>query len=235
MITIAAKTEKGTPCRYAQIRDFLAESSSIYPGIEIWWENQVLPGLQTGERICRLTTINDEIAAIGIGKKGQKSAKLCTLRVRDSFRGSGLGQRMLVDTLCDLLEVECKSVHFTISEEICPDSLGFFTKYGFGLASWSRGKYVKGLDELAFAASAKRIRTSLWLNRVVSRIKGNLPTPKRDICISQLRIFNSWTNSIDKYTSESRTVIACPKIRLKSSLYDCPPSPRFIGPLINTA
>ena len=235
MITTSIKTELGTPGRYVQIREVLAESSSLYPGIEIWWDKQVVPGLQTGERICRIATIDDEIAAIGIGKRGKKSAKLCTLRVRDQFLGSGLGQKMLFDTLSDLFERDCKSIHFTISEEICSHSLSFFTKYGFGLTSWKRGKYVKGLDELSFAAPAKRLRISLWTNRLLSRIKRNLQTQEWDTYSSQLRISKNWPEPMDKHIRKSSTVIACPKIRLKSGLYAHPLSPRFIGPLINTA
>ncbi len=235
LIAIVPKIVPGAPARYAQIREVLSESTSLYPGIEEWWDNRVAPGLTTGERTCRVLIIEDEIAAISIGKRGHESAKLCTLRVRDRYRGYGVGQKLLFETLSDLLQTSCRSVHFTISEEICAESLGFFTRYGFGLASWARGKYVKGMDELSFAASVKRLRTSLWANRVKNSIERTF-SPTIDAAFkSRMTEFVRIATSAEQHVGTSGAPVAACEFELKSPVNVPTPAFRLPSPVINSA
>lgn len=235
LIAIVPKILPGAPMRYAQIREVLAESASLYPGIEEWWDSRVAPGLTTGERTCRIVVIDEEIAAIGIGKRGNGSAKLCTLRVCDRYRRCGLGQKLLFETLSDLLETSCRSVHFTISEEIRAESLGFFTRYGFGLASWTRGKYVRGMDELSFAASAKRLRVSLWADRVKNSIKRRFSPPIDAAFKSGMTGFVGIAETAQQHVGPWGFSIASCEFELKSPVNVPTPSFRFASPLIHPA
>ena len=143
------------------IRKFLLESVSIYPGIDDWWDDQVLDGIRTGERICRVALDGDRLAAVSIAKRSRKSAKLCTLRVRQPYQSLGVGQNLVRETFSDLLQSGCSSIHYTISEEIRAQCGGFFESYGFKTKSWKNGQYVRGMDEILCAATAPTIARSL--------------------------------------------------------------------------
>src|SRR6266487_1527915 len=62
---------------YAKIRDFLLESSHLYPDIESWWHNRVRPTFEQGGRIVLVVDSGSSLEGLFIGKPGD-SAKLCT-------------------------------------------------------------------------------------------------------------------------------------------------------------
>ncbi len=143
------------------IEDFLGESDGLYPGIVHWWRKSVLPDLGEGRRLCRAISVDGAVAALAIARIERKSSKLCTLRVDPKFRNQGLGQRLLRQVLGGLLESGTRRVHFTISEQILDECGSFFQPYGFRLAHWRQGWYVRGMWELAFSARASVIRDAL--------------------------------------------------------------------------
>lgn len=141
----------------SQIKEFLLESRELYPGIDSWWQGVVIPGIRTGERVCYAARVKGYIAAVSIGKRARRSAKLCTLRVHDAFRGFGLGERLLKLTIDELLRTNCQRVHYTISENVFSQCGSFFKPYGFSLISWKKERYTRGIEELVFAASSRRL------------------------------------------------------------------------------
>ncbi|HLP82841.1 MAG TPA: hypothetical protein VK157_00690 [Phycisphaerales bacterium] len=159
-------TERGrvaamTPDWHKQVENFLVESDHLYPGIDHWFRNSVVPGLETGKRLCRAVVIGDQIAALAIAKVSASSSKLCTLRVRPEFQRLGLGERLLRSVLANLLEYDTRKVHFTISEEVFDKCGGFFAPYGFKLGHWRKGWYVRGMYEMAYWARESTIRDVL--------------------------------------------------------------------------
>jgi predicted transcriptional regulator len=139
----------------------LGESDGLYPGITEWWKRRVIPGLESGERRCRMVSVDGAIAAVAIAKYGRKSSKLCTLRVGPRFQRNGIGQQLLRTTLRDLLQSDTRRIHFTISEEIFSNCGSFFTPYGFHLAHWKKGWYVRGMYEMAFSAPASLVADAM--------------------------------------------------------------------------
>lgn len=139
------------------VEEFLGESAGLYPGIEHWWRSKVIPGLNGPSRVCRMVAVDGKVAAIAIAKYGRQSSKLCTLRVRPEFRSAGYGQSLLRSVLVSLMEAGTEKVHFTISEEIEAQCGSFFAPYGFHLDDWSRGRYVRGMDELVYSAGCDQI------------------------------------------------------------------------------
>src|SRR6266404_3461550 len=160
LITLS-KVRNSNSDLYSKIRDFLIESNTIYPSIEEWWMNRVLPGLKNRERVCQLIMAKDQIAALSIIKNSSKSSKLCTLRVREEYRSSGFGQSLLRFAFERFLSNKCESVHYTISDEMMVECGDFFTPYGFKLSSWNRNRYVKGKDELVFSVPTPRLINSM--------------------------------------------------------------------------
>lgn len=147
-------TEQDERILVSQIKEFLLESVELYPSIDSWWQGKVIPGIRTGERICFAARIHGHVAAVSIGKRARGSAKLCTLRVRNAFRGLGIGERLLQRTIEELLRTDCQRVHYTISEDVFSQCGRFFQPYGFSLVSWKNERYARGIEELVFAANS---------------------------------------------------------------------------------
>src|SRR5579872_3237989 len=81
---------------YGNIRDFLLESCHLYPEIEVWWQERVKPSVRAGKRIALVVDSGDSLEGILIAKPGE-SAKLCSLRLRESFRNQGIGRVLLTE------------------------------------------------------------------------------------------------------------------------------------------
>lgn len=158
---VRGPTQRITPEWHSLVSEFLVESEHLYPGIEKWWSDKVVPGLDDGRRLCRMIAVDGEVAALAIAKVDIHSSKLCTLRVRPKFQGLGLGQQLIRSTFASLLERQTGRIHFTISEEINHECGSFFEPYGFKLGAWKRGWYVRGMYEMAYWAKASRIRDAL--------------------------------------------------------------------------
>lgn len=150
-----------TPRLYGEVEAFLAESVEIYPGIDEWWRNRVVPGIERADRICRIAFIDNKLAAVAIGRLHTKSSKLCTLRVRPEYRGKRIGQRLLESTLHDFMRHGARRVHYTISEAVVAECGGFFQPYGFGLAHYRKDWYARDMFELAYTATRNQVLTGL--------------------------------------------------------------------------
>jgi len=139
---------------YSVVRDFLLGSESLYPGIDKWWDQRVVPGIGINQRVCHAALVDGELVGVSIGKRASGSAKLCTLRVKDEYQREGVGEQLLHRTLRDLLDAGCERVHYTISERVLGQCSNFFTPYGFSMRSWASDRYVRGMDEFVFSVEA---------------------------------------------------------------------------------
>jgi hypothetical protein len=83
---------------YAKISDFLLESSDLYPDIEFWWQNRVRPTFEEGKRVVLVVDSGSSLEGLFIGKPGD-SAKLCTLRLRESVRNQRIGRVLVTEGL----------------------------------------------------------------------------------------------------------------------------------------
>lgn len=126
---------------------FLQLMSADYPDITNWYLNKVMPGLCSGTRKIVQVRQNDELVAIGIGKKISSEAKICTVRVSPEYVGRGFG-RKIFDNLIEWLGVAHPFI--TVGESKLPCFEKIFTNYGFKLTSARNGLYVPNRVELFF-------------------------------------------------------------------------------------
>jgi predicted transcriptional regulator/predicted N-acetyltransferase YhbS len=138
------------PEDYAEIREFLRESSPLYPGIESWWDNRVRPNLEQGRRIALVVDTKSSFEGLFIGKPGN-SAKLCTLRLRESVRDQGVGRVLITEGLSRLLDNNTNRFHVTISEAAEEGCKPFFESIGFQQIAVEPNRYKYGLDELIYS------------------------------------------------------------------------------------
>lgn len=135
---------------YPEIRDFLLESSSIYPGIEFWWDKRVRPSLELCRRVVLVVDAGGSLEGLFIGKPGN-SAKLCTLRLRESIRNQGIGRALVTEGVNRLLDQDTRKFHITISEAAEEGCTAFFESIGFRRVAVERNRYKRGLDEFVYS------------------------------------------------------------------------------------
>jgi predicted transcriptional regulator/ribosomal protein S18 acetylase RimI-like enzyme len=140
----------------AGIRDFLLESSSLYPGIEFWWDNRVRPALDRGRRIVLVVDAGGSLEGLFIGKPGN-SAKLCTLRLRESVRNQGVGRVLVTEGLSRLLDRDTSEFHVTISEAAEEGCTVFFESIGFRQVAVEPNRYKSGLDEFVYSCPREEV------------------------------------------------------------------------------
>ena len=62
----------------------------MYPSIDKWFNNKVLPGLKTSERVGYIGYLNELPVISSVLKKG-KQAKFCHLKIDKSLQDDNLG------------------------------------------------------------------------------------------------------------------------------------------------
>lgn len=141
---------------YPKIRDFLLESSGLYPEIGTWWENQVCPTISEGKRVVLIVDSGSDLEGLFIGKIGD-SAKLCTLRLRESARNQGVGRVLVAEGLRHLLRFNPSRFHVTISEGAEEGCSPFFESIGFRQVAIERSRYLPGVDEFIYSCDRNEI------------------------------------------------------------------------------
>ena len=141
------------PEDFVQIRDFLMESSDIYPDIARWWSRKAQPSAAAGRRLILVVDVNHRIEGLLIGKPGN-SAKLCALRLRDGVRNQGVGRTLLTEGIVRLANRETNRLHVTISEAAEEGCLAFFESIGFRRMAIERNRYQRGVDEFVYGCRA---------------------------------------------------------------------------------
>ena len=145
---------------YDKIRDFLLESSHLYPDIETWWQSRVCPSVDQRRRIVLVVDSGDSLDGLMIGKPGE-SAKVCALRLRDSVRNQGIGRALLTVGLDRLLVHNPSKFHVTISEGAEEGCVAFFESVGFRRIAIERNRYRNGVDEFVYSCSKEEIEEAV--------------------------------------------------------------------------
>jgi len=145
---------------YAGLREFLLESADLYPQIDLWWANRVRPDLEQGRRIALIVDAGCSIEGLFIGKPGN-SAKLCTLRLRDSVRNQGIGRVLTTEGLRLLLAPDTNRFHVTISEAAEEGSTAFFESIGFRRIAVRPNRYRNGVDEFIYSCPSNEIAETI--------------------------------------------------------------------------
>lgn len=136
---------------------YIQEFSDLYPNINSWFGDKVVPGVKDKTRIILLVIVNEDIIGIAIGKKG-KSTKLCTMHVDEDFRGLGLGDLLLKNILEFARLNSSRSLHFTISEETNSQLENYFKLRNFDKIGWVSNRYRKTIDEFTWKGNLSTIR-----------------------------------------------------------------------------
>jgi predicted transcriptional regulator len=111
----------------------------MYPEIERWYQQKVLPGIRQVERVAFIGYIDDCPVASAVVKKGS-NAKFCHLRINEQIRDAHLGEVFFSLMALEIRDL-AKSVHFTLPESVWQRQSGFFTSFGFSPAELAETQY----------------------------------------------------------------------------------------------
>jgi predicted transcriptional regulator len=150
---------------YPSIFEFLIESNHLYPAIDNWWKNKVLPSTHEGNRVIYVLKEKDTIKGLFIGKKGT-NAKICTLRLKDDVKKNGLGKALLLEGLRHTINKSTKNITATISEAAESSVTRFFELLGFHNIANSRHRYSYGVDEHIYHCSNPHYLTSYLFSQM---------------------------------------------------------------------
>jgi predicted transcriptional regulator len=143
----------------------LLENEAMYPGIDRWYSEKVLPGLKTSERIAYLAFEDERPVASAVLKLGEH-AKFCHVRIREGFRDLDLGQMIFTQLALQARHQKgVTDIHFTLPESLWGQKGEFFKSFGFEAANKSSRQYRYGEEELFCSAPIDKV----W-DRALGRI-----------------------------------------------------------------
>jgi predicted transcriptional regulator len=132
------------------LRTLIRGNEQMYPDIQRWFGDKVLPGLKSGQRIAWVAYEGTQPIASAVLKLGRRS-KFCHLKIRQNFQDMDLGQ-MFFSQMTAEARHEAKEIHFTLPESLWVERRGFFESFGFSSATKAGKEYRKGEPELACSA-----------------------------------------------------------------------------------
>lgn len=212
------------------LKDFktlIEECDDNYPGIDLWFEKKVKPGLREKERGGILIYHNEKPVGASIVRRGG-DGKLCSLRIESDHQKRGLGKLLMALTILDFKS--SNEVHFSIPASLWESKITFFEKYGFHFIGRFKTQYRRGDDELLCAGAFKAA-----LNQVIKDIPEIFDTfsvnKKSDVAKLILSIKPDFVNKIvsGQKTVELRRRFSKKWEGVKVILYATHPNHAFVG------
>jgi predicted transcriptional regulator len=179
-----AEAKKATD-DYRILRHLITENQPMYPNIDRWFDQKVLPGLKSNERIAWVAYEGDSAIASAVLKLGRKS-KFCHLRIQQDFQDLNLG-RMFFSQMTFEARHLAKHIHFTLPESLWCSKSSFFESFGFRHTEKSSKQYRQGDTELVCSAP---------LPTVWSAVLKTLPSLRRKFSVSGYSLNNEILVSI---------------------------------------
>ena len=104
-------------------------NETMYPGIDKWLKNKVIPGLKASERVAYIGYENENPIVTAVVKHGGDS-KFCHLRINDDFQNEHLGE-LFFSLMALEVRNEARDIHFTLPESLWSKKHDFFKSFGF--------------------------------------------------------------------------------------------------------
>lgn len=130
-------------------------NQGMYPGIDRWYRQKVLPGIRHGERSAFVGYLDERPVVSAVVKKGD-DAKFCHLKIDNHLCDSHLGEVFFSLMSLEIRDL-AKSVHFTLPESLWREKSPFFQSFGFIEAQSSERQYRLFDHELHSAAPFSRV------------------------------------------------------------------------------
>ena len=124
------------------IYHYLKDAKQYYPHFDIWYYQNVIPAINSGDKKINTIENKDTLKGVCIIKLSEK--KLCTLRVMENYQNKGIGINLFEKSFEAL---NTRKPLLSVSEEKLPSFKKIFDYYEFKLTSIRHGFYRAGKKE----------------------------------------------------------------------------------------
>jgi predicted transcriptional regulator len=168
VIRLAEEDAKRASDSLNLLNDLLAANEEIYPAIQRWYRDKVVPGLRDGSRVAYIGFEGDLPILTAVVKRGER-AKFCHLRIASDFQDLHLGEVFFAIMALEVRKT-AKEIYFTLPEGLWEKQRGFFTSFGFRDVVRAQTQYRLFEEEMCTSASfldvwrAARIRLPKLMN-----------------------------------------------------------------------
>lgn len=219
------------PESFADLETMIKDNEDLYPGIDIWYDKKVLPGLRNKDRRA-LTVYKDKrpvgAAVIRLGK----DTKICSVRLTQNEQGKGIGY-LIFSLIAGEMRNIAKAVHFTTPESLWIGKKNFFADLGFECYGPATRQYRLFEEELlcgvSFSSFWKHVMKGLPTTVEKFTINGN-----RSDCDIVLSTKPEFAESIlqGKKKVEIRRKFSPKWVGSKAWIYASSPLKHFVGEAI---
>jgi len=228
IVRLGLRDASGQSDHLKNFRNLVLEGEEMYPGIESWLDEKVIPGMKTLQRVGYIGYV-DEVPAVSAVVKRGEHAKFCHLKIKDDLQDNHLGEAFF-----SLMGVEtrgiAKDVHFTLPESLWHNKKEFFSSFGFANAVKVGHQYRMFEDEL---------RCSSPFNRVWHAILKKLPKVARAFSVNG-RSFDSSVLMSIKPEHATKVLSGTKKVEIRRkfsksweghrvAIYACRPESSVVG------
>lgn len=130
------------------LADFLSDVSILYPEFDSWLNFKVRRNINTNERKILIAHDGDKIVGVALLKNTQLEQKISTFYVSPTYRGLGIGTKLMSQSL-ELLDTN--HTFITVSEERNSELSPLLKSTGFTLQQTVPDMYRKGYCELFYS------------------------------------------------------------------------------------
>jgi predicted transcriptional regulator len=138
-----------------RLRELVLENEPMYPNIQKWFDQKVVQGLKTSERVGYIGYLDDRPAVSAVVKRGEAS-KFCHLRIKDELQDIHLGEAFFALMGLEVKD-SAKEVHFTLPEGLWQKESKFFESFGFSKPVKAGHQYRLFEDELRCSSPFDRV------------------------------------------------------------------------------
>lgn len=136
----------GLSDHFLKFRELVLSNAEMYPGIEDWFADKVIPGACAGRRALFIA-YHDEMPIASAVVKAESDAKFCHLRIAEEFQDAHIGELFFSLMAAEVRHV-ARRVYFTLPESLWANKSGFFASFGFQAATLSSQQYDRPQTEL---------------------------------------------------------------------------------------
>jgi predicted transcriptional regulator len=180
--------------------DLVSQNESMYPDIDKWLKEKVLPGIKNGSRVGFLATENEVPIATAVVKRGDKT-KFCHLKISQPFQDDNLGNIFFILMAAEVRSW-AKEIHFTLPESLWEKKKNFFESFGFDEAVPSSVQYRLFEQELSCSARF----TDVWKNTLEKLAKMRSHFSVNNYSMAPSLLLSIRSNYAQKILSGEKTV-----------------------------
>lgn len=104
-------------------------NSAMYPSIDRWYADKVIPGLRSTERIAYIGYVDEKPVVSAVVKRGD-SSKFCHLRIDPIYQDQNLGE-LFFSLMALEVRQSAQQIYFTLPESLWCGKQAFFQSFGF--------------------------------------------------------------------------------------------------------